>query len=242
MFGTKMLARVALAAWVFSCGSTAAQEAFFTIRSSDVMERLDVRYFLTGAFGGYGGFASDAGRDETYRIPLFVDSRTDRSGETGTPAESLKAILYSAGCQFELLSVDLKAASNRTANFECRPLPTVSFSGRISLPPADARPLDIEVLYIAAWDHGFFGFQDGLVQQFKLGTAPLNGGRFRVEIPDFSKDVVTAQMQDAYLLVLVVDSGGNLVQQVLPSADLRYRGAGLKILPRYDSELDFTAR
>jgi hypothetical protein len=92
--------------------------------------------------------------------------------------------------------------------------------------PTDAAPLDVEILYMSAWDHAFFGFVDGPVQQFKVGTAPLNAdGRFQIAIPDFSKDAVTAQMPGAYLGVrLVAHSGGNLVQWVLPSAgELRMR-------------------
>jgi hypothetical protein len=150
----------------------------------------------------------------------------------------------STGCQFELLSVDLKATSNRTSNFGCRPLPTISLSGRILPLPTDAGPLDIEILYLAAWDHAFFGFGDGAVQQFRVGTAPLNAaGEFQVDIPGFSKDIVTTQMLEAYLDVLVVGhSGGDLVQKVLPARELRYQNVGLKILSRYDSGLSFSAR
>jgi hypothetical protein len=76
-----------------------------------------------------------------------------------------------------------------------------------------------------------------------VGKAPLNaGGRFQIQIPDFSKDRVTNQLQDAYLEVLVVEhSSWNLVGHVLPSADLQYQN-GLKILPGYDSEILFSWR
>lgn len=160
-----MSARIVLVLGVvISGGCLAAQEPFFMIRCAGAIGRAEVRYFLTGAFGGYGGFVRDADRDGVYRIPLFVDRRTEQADKRGTPAESLKAILYSPGCQFELLSVDLKATSNRTANFGCRPLPTIRLSGRILPLPTDAGPLDIRILYLAAWDHAFFGFLDGAVE------------------------------------------------------------------------------
>src|SRR6516165_10182309 len=90
--------------------------------------------------------------------------------------------------------------------------------------------------YLAAWDHGFFGFFDGAVAQFKVATAPLDAaGQFQVEIPDFSKDAVTTQKIDAYLDVLVVSrSSGNIVQMVAPAGEWRHQNLGLKILSRYD--------
>jgi hypothetical protein len=64
----------------------------------------------------------------------------------------------------------------------------------------------------------------------------IAGGRFRLEIPDFSKDVVNRQMQDASLQVLVIEhSASNLVEEVLPQLELRYQNTGLRIwstLPR----------
>ena len=240
-----MLARFALiSGTVFLSCCLAAPEPFFSIRSKGTTGRVEVRYFLTGAFGGYGGFVRDAQKDGVYRIPLFVDRRTEQAGRSGTPAESLKAILYSTGCQFDLLSVDLNVTSNRTVNFGCRALPTIRLSGRILPPPKDAGPLDIEIHYLAAWDHGFFGFFDGAVARFKVATAPLDAaGQFQVEIPDFSKDAVTTQKIDAYLDVLVVSrSSGNIVQMVAPAGEWRHQNLGLKILSRYDPELPFKAR
>ena len=47
-------------------------------------------------------------------------------------------------------------------------------------------------------------------------------------------------MQDAFLEVLIVEySTWNIVERLLPSADLQYRKTGLKILPWYDSEVHF---
>jgi hypothetical protein len=229
---------------VFCCGYLAAQESSFTIRSADTPRRLEVRYFLTGPFGGYGGFVQNSDRDGSYRIPLSVDPQRERVGTTGVPAQSLKAILYAPGCQFQLLSVDLKTTSNRAADFECRPLSTVRLSGTISWPHADTRQSEVEILYVADWDHRFFGIGDGMVQQFRVGTARFNSGsRFQVEIPDFSKDAVTTEKQAAYLQVRVIaHPGENQVERVVPPAALQYNGLGLKILSRYDSEISFSAR
>jgi hypothetical protein len=206
---------------------------------------MEVRYFLSGAFGGFGGFVREADEDGVYQIPLFVDPQTERAGEKGTPADILNAILYAAGCQFKLLSVDLKATEIRTATFACTPLPRLTLNGRILPPVPDPEGANVEILYMASWGHRFFGILDGFVQQFSVGNTRLAAdGRFQLEIPDFSKDVVTSQMRDAYLDILVIEhSGGGQVKIVVPPANLQpASGLGLKILPQYGSEVSFSVR
>src|SRR6266404_5493161 len=49
--------------------------------------------------------------------------------------------------------------------------------------------------YLSSWDHRFFGIADGAIQSFSLGKTSLEGGtRFQIQIPNFSKDLVTTQM------------------------------------------------
>jgi len=228
--------RRTLILWIALCSGCVLEAGeSFTIRSAAAAVPSEVRYFLTGAFGGYGGFVRDPGKDGTHSIPLE---------SAGKPARSLKAILYAPGCQFTVLSVDLLSDPTRNATFECRPLSTITLRGRISPPPSGPGKLDVEIRYLASWDHKFFGIGDGLVQSFSVGKAPLSAeGRFQIQIPDFSKDSITNQMQDACLEVLVVvHSSWNIVEQVLPSGDLLYRNTGLKILPGYDPDLLFDVR
>jgi hypothetical protein len=138
-----------------------------------------VRYFLTGVFGGYGGFIQDPDKDGAYSTPLQQD---------GKPAESLKAILYAPNCQFDILSLDLRSNQTRSAMFECRHLPTISLQGRISPPPLADERLVLTISYEAGWDHELFAIAHGMVQSFKVGTAFVQSdGRFQVQIPDFQK-------------------------------------------------------
>ena len=221
--------------WALLCCGVVCGAESFTVRSGATTRRIEVRYFLTGAFGGYGTFVPNPDRDGAYRIPLEQEGRR---------ANSMKAILYGRGCQFQLISLDLLTTPTRSATFECRRLSTITLNGRISPPPSRRGALDVEVCYLSGWDHKFFGFLDGPVQSFNVGKAPLTtGGQFRLEIPDFSKDGVTRQMQDAYLNVLVIEhSTGNLVEEVLPQADLGHQSLGLKIWHDYGSEVAFTPR
>ncbi len=229
MLQCKTLALCLVLCW----GSIPGAAESFTIRSAATTDRTEVRYFLTGAFGGYGSYVRDPDNDGAYRIPLEQE---------GKPAKSLKEILYAPSCQFGILSVDLLSDLTRSASFECRQLPTITVQGRISLSPSGDGPLDVTINYIASWGHGFFGIGDGAVQSFSIGRAPLNAdGRFQIQIPDFSKDRVTNQMKDAFLLVQVErHPNGGIVEQVVPSADMQYQKIGLKILPRYNTEIEFS--
>jgi hypothetical protein len=214
------------------CVSGAAES--FTIGSSAAVGRVEVRYGLSGAFGYYGGFVSERDKDGAYRIPL-------ESG--GKPAKILRAILYAEGCQFSVLEVDLLSDPKRNEMFECVPLSKIPLHGRISPPPSASEALDVEIYYVAAWDHKFFHLGDGMVQMFSLGKAPLDGeGRFEIAIADFSKDRITNERNDAYLQLMVREhSTGNIVTWVVPPADLQ-ENIGLKILPWYGSEILFEGR
>src|SRR5690242_15114132 len=165
----------------------------FAIRSGDPAQHLEVRYYLTGPFGGYGAYVSGADEDAAWHIPLRVDPlRVDpvkqRPATDGTPALRMKAILYAPGCQFSLLSVDLAASTARSATFERHPLPTITLEGRIWPAPATGHSFDVAINYLAQWDHAFFGFADGIVQSFTLAQTPLQtDGAFKITIPDFSQ-------------------------------------------------------
>lgn len=212
-------------AFCFGCLSGAGQS--FAVRPWSAASGVDVRYFVTGAFGGYGGFVRDADKDGTYRIPLQIE---------GKPAVSLKAILYAPGCQFQVLSVDLLSDATRAAMFECRPLSTIAISGAISPPPSSTKPLDVEVDYLAFWGQKVYGTIEGLVDQYELAKAPLNTkGGFQIRIPDFSKDRITTELPSACLNVRVREHvTWNNVEFLSPSADLRcLNGPDLKIQPEY---------
>ena len=236
IFGNGMWRRNGMALWTVLCfcSSAGASESFTINPAAAAIGRIEVRYFLTGAFGGFGSFVRNADRDGAYRIPLEQE---------GKLAKSLKAILYAPGCGFVLLSTDLTTTPTRNATFECRPLSTITLRGKISPPPSGGAALDVQVRYVSAWDHKFFGIADGIIEQFSVGKSPLlPEGQFQLQIPNFSKDRVTTQMQDAYLDVLVIEhSTWNIVEAILPSIDLRC-GSGLKILPSYDTEVVFSRR
>lgn len=49
------------------------------IRPAAAIGHIEVRYFLTGAFGGYGSFVRNPDGDGAYRIPLEQEGRQTAS-------------------------------------------------------------------------------------------------------------------------------------------------------------------
>jgi hypothetical protein len=148
------------------------------------LAKLQARYFIAGDFGGEGEFVFE--KPGEHRILLHTAVK-------GSPATCLKAILYVPGCQLATIDVPDLAESPREFNFECRPLPTIPFTGRIGSAETitDPRPV-VAVEYMAFWAHSFFGIQDGIVTTFQIATVPLGAGAvFKAALPDFSQDAVT---------------------------------------------------
>jgi hypothetical protein len=179
-----------LALWaILCCGSLSgrAEVDSFTICSPAAVGRIEVRYFLAGAFGVYGGFVRDSDEDGAYRIPLEQD------GRMGT---NLKAILYAQGCQFTILFSGFALRFNTNRDVRLSALSSITLAGKVSAARSSTRALDVEVRYLSFWDHTLFSFSDGITQGFNVGKAPLKpGGRFQIQIPDFSTDRVTMQMK-----------------------------------------------
>jgi len=205
-------------------------------RGEDIRD-VQVRYFVTGAFGGYGEFVFDKSGDR--RILLHTAVK-------GTPAVALKAILYVPGCQIGTIDVPSLAKSSREFAFECRPLPTLAFTGRVvgGKTVASMQPV-VNVTYIATWSLNFFGVADGMASTFQIATVPLEADSvFHVALPDFSKDPVTRSYQwdpiSTRLNFMVRDAKTwNILGRLAPS-DSRSEFEDLPILSKYPAEVVFT--
>jgi hypothetical protein len=109
---------------------------------------------------------------------------------------NLKAILYAQGCQFTILFSGFALRFNTNRDVRLSALSSITLAGKVSAARSSTRALDVEVRYLSFWDHTLFSFSDGITQGFNVGKAPLKpGGRFQIQIPDFSSDRVTMQMK-----------------------------------------------
>jgi hypothetical protein len=173
---------VALAVW--SVAQEREKEKIPIELEPDVRpESVHVKYFLTGSFGGYGSFIDGENQSATgLRLPIYQDAQR---------AKSLKAIVYSKGCEIETLDLSPIPSDPDPYKFKCRKLGTVLLRGVVT---AHTHPekLTVQLRYMANWDHPFFGIWDGPVSMFTIAeVTPDRDGRFAIDVPDFANDRVT---------------------------------------------------
>src|ERR1039458_180120 len=83
---------------------------------------LQIGYFSTGSFGGYGEYVFE--KSGEHRILLHTVVK-------GITATSLKAIVYVPGCQIVTIDVSDLARSRHEFSFQCTFLPTLTLRGKI---------------------------------------------------------------------------------------------------------------
>ena len=193
---------------------------------------LHISYFMTGDFGGYGGFVRTKPNLHGYVIDTSHENK---------PASTLKIILYCPGYGIELLNLpSLSDLSDMSSSVKLKPLPTVRLSGRIVTPEGSAlKDFKIEVIYWAFWKLEFFGIVDGAVAPFKLASADVSqDGSFSVAVPDFSRDPTIAPFVEKGVIgVRAIDpKTGNFVYR-LESAERPGIDAEFEIATKYNELL-----
>ncbi|MGH9238445.1 MAG: hypothetical protein ACRD3G_10445 [Vicinamibacterales bacterium] len=226
---------------VTALGLTVAVDAFqrgtqpaYRVRfAGDVdLMGLEIRYQLTGPFGGVRTFVRTD--------PAVRDYAIDTSYE-GRKARALKAIVYRPGFRFVLLAEPaLEDSRVEAAPINLEPLTSIPLSGNIVL----ARPVNglmIEARYLARWGHEFFGIADGSVEAFTVAKSTIaTDGTFTLNVPDFVRDPVPAAYARDLLgsLQLVVrESASGNIPYGLEDVQRRGRPAELAIAPHYPQDL-----
>jgi hypothetical protein len=138
-------------------------------------EKVELRYFLIGPFGGYGSFIGPESDRQTLDIVAAVKGRA---------AESVKIVAYLPGC--EIIKLEIVPAGTATwRQLECRPLANITLHGRVPLNYASTKN-EIAVSYQAEWTFDFFGIRDGMILSIPLSRAKFDeNGQFAIEVPDF---------------------------------------------------------
>jgi hypothetical protein len=217
--------------------NTPASENIFVIKvdPSVKTEELQVRYFMTGEFGGLGGFQVERVAENTILI------HTENEGK---PARSLKIAFYAPHCNIQTISVDELSQSSREGEFDCTPLNDIKLQGKFSREPTTSdRKLEVQIQYLAFWGHKFFGFGDGAVLTFNVAKSPVEAdGSFQAYLPNLAEsDGFSTQWEDASFYVLVSDAEtGNFLAGLKPPTSLALAG-NLKIMPRYPQTIEFDA-
>jgi hypothetical protein len=193
-------------------------------------EAVQINYFMSGSFGGYGSYVTAEKGRVSYDIPASVD---------GKPAGAVKIVAYLPGCEIVKLEITMQA-KQEVRTLPCEPLGRVSMHGRI-LPIAVAQTpgIELEIRYEADWDHEFFGIADGMVTTIHVATVtPDEDGRFEAEVPDFFKQSGLGQGSFQFTLRNTVNR--NIVAMLRPTNMPRFFG-GLAIRPSYTPFVELSA-
>lgn len=190
---------------------------------------IHINYFLTGPFGGYGGFVTPVNGRYSYDIVAAVD---------GKPAERVKFISYAPGCQIETFEIEVQSQTI-SQQLLCIPLAQKIVHGQIAPPPITQHPIEVEVTYLAMWDHRFFGIADGMVTAIPITTAiPGQNGNFEVTLPDFGAQANLGEAE--FRLTLREIKTGNIIAFLSP-ADDAHRRQGLKVQASYPPLIQFSS-
>ena len=227
--GVRKLAAVVCLGLTAALVAKAPKNAFvFRISAPIRPENVQVRYFLTGKFGGVGGWQSYEGEDAVW---ISTDYK-------GTPAAALKAVLFAPACEPERVTADDLRSGPREYSFQCRPAPTTPLRGSFERPP-EWRTLRVEVHvdYIAPWANQFFGIADGAVTTIGVGEAAADAsGQFTVNLPVTGKDGGTPD--GAFSLILREGTSGNVLGVLHPPEPLS-SAYGMKAASEYPSPIRF---
>ena len=206
----------------------ADNQSIFTIAvaAPTLARDVQVRYYFTGEFGGFG--SSIAAPTDDNKIVI-------KTGVEGKSAKSFKLIAYAPGCQFVTISVDDLASSNRQGDFACTKLNTVQFYGKANVSALAEKALQVQVLYGCDWAGAFFGMTTA-VSPFALGKTDMaSDGSFTISLPDFSADPLwSSRSNNATLSFVAADSrSGQPLAALKVQSDNAAKGGGLKVAPSY---------
>lgn len=195
------------------------------IRSNSVY----INYFLTGAFGGFEGFVTPDNGRSAYEIIAAVD---------GKPAERVRLIAYAPGCRIETLDIQVHSQTV-SQQLLCVPLGQKILHGQITPAPITQQPSEVEVTYLAMWDHRFFGIADGAVTAIPVTSAiPDQNGDFEIMLPDFSAQANLGEGEFTFTLREIKTR--NIIAFLSPADDARGH-QGLKVEASYPSLVRFSS-
>ena len=150
-------------------------------------EKIEIRYFLSGPFGGYGDSVNKQPNLHSYDIT---------AGINGSAANNAKIVIYAPGCNFATFDLPIKGEADLQESYVCKTLGTVPFNGKITTAIAyKGKDVVVDVVYISNFSSGFFHVADGMVTVIPVSQAhPDSNGGFQIMLPDLMKDPLASTM------------------------------------------------
>jgi hypothetical protein len=196
-------------------------------------EAVQIKYSMTGSFGGVGGYIDPK--------PGLRTIRVNASNDEGKAATSIKIIVYAPGCDFMTFSLLLGDAVI-PERFVCNSLPKANLSGKIPNELIEGHDAEIVVTYNAYWwgDCGDCG-----VTTFMLATVPIGkDGTFHAEFTDLSsRGTSSVPFSGADLSLTLRDSKSwnHLATSLVPESPDLKTAFGVKVLSSYPANLKFVS-
>ena len=190
---------------------------------------LQIQYFLSGPFGGYGAPVQlDPGRRES----------VIHASHRGQLASTFQAIVWVPGYRYVLLPRSPIESQGLVRSIELEPLNRIPLSGEVIL----ARPvkgLTIEAGYFSDWECDFFGFIDCLQAPHMVSKERIAvDGSFTLQIPDFARDPGLASFPRLGRLMLIIRDQVTL-NPIYELEEVRTRGrrAEVPVASQYPQDL-----
>ena len=194
-------------------------------------ESVFIRYILAGE--DIGSWVQERPGVSSYIIS------TTREGQSAT---GIKAVLYAPGCAIQTLDLPLSNSNNPRYSFVCRPLTSVSITGKLTQTGRLAgREVNLQARYIARWAQSFLGIGAGIPVTIPTGDFVYLSAdsSFRISVPDLSRDPLAGDATHAgELQIWAKDkTTGEDVAQLTPagSPTFKTRMGGLRIQSEYPS-------
>jgi hypothetical protein len=193
-------------------------------------EKVTLMYFLTGPFGGSGGYVPSEPDRQTIDFVAAVD---------GKPASQIKVVAFLEGCEIATLDFALEGTA-MWRQLECKPLKSITLHGQILTAFfAQGKRAKVEVSYHAYWANRLFGIMDGMVPTIALTSVePGEDGTFSVEVPNFQWQADLGQ--GGYAFVLREAETGNILAFLEPQNTASI-STDLTVKESYPSVIGFTA-
>src|SRR5437899_11719658 len=212
-----------------SSARNSSPDEIFTLNVDKTTSAKDVqvRYFFTGEFGGYGSSVADS--VDGNRIVI-------KTGVEGKSAKTFRLIAYAPGCQLVTLAVDDLTTSNRQGEFQCQKLATLELHARVDgidvqrradAANVPANNVEIEALYMCDWAMDFFGIKDGAISPLVLGKTKITqDGTFTIDVPDFTSDPSYPRTSGnaGFMFVLRDPKTGNVLGSLTSVSDAKNGG------------------
>lgn len=193
-------------------------------------EKVQVRYFMLGRFGGYGGYVEDQADRRSIDFVAAVD---------GKPAVYIKGFALLPGCEIVTFEFSVTGTA-MWRQLDCKPLKIITLRGHI--PPevlANANAPEIDVRYEADWARGFFGIADGFVQRMHLArVTPTESGDFSVEVPDFQSQ---EKLQPAGYSFILREAKTSNILSFLAAENTPHRFDSVDLNETYPAVIQFSA-